>query len=270
MSEKDKVSELISTATEIAGASVGGALGFLAGDPSLAALASGLGVGIAKGSKNILLDIANRTLSKREEMRIGTMAAYSLDKVRIYIEEGKQPRNDGFFNEREDNRSNADEIFEGILLKAKNEHEEKKMKILANIFANISFMSELSVGEANHLIQIASNLTYRKMCILALLERKDNISDIHLRDQAYSEGGINVHRDFDTMCIAEEIFEMANLGLIICRDDDTEIEKLFMRAWIDVAPNKLSLTRLGKRYYDVMGIDDISKDDIREIARYLS
>ena len=109
MSEKDKINGLISTGTEIAGASVGGAIGFLAGGPALAAGAGALGVIIAKGSQKILTDIANRNLSKREEARVGATAAYSLDKVKTYIEEGKQPRDDDFFNEIKYNRSNAEE-----------------------------------------------------------------------------------------------------------------------------------------------------------------
>jgi hypothetical protein len=48
---KDKVESLISAGSDIAGAAVGGALGFIAGGPTAAAGAGMVGTGLAKNAR---------------------------------------------------------------------------------------------------------------------------------------------------------------------------------------------------------------------------
>jgi len=266
-SDKEKVEALISNGSEIAGAAIGGAVGFLAGGPVAAAAGGALAVGISKGIGKLLSDIANRNLSKRERIRVGATVAFALAKIKSYLDSGRIPRDDGFFGDKGNKRSNAEEIFEGVLLKSKNEHEEKKAKILGNIFANIAFWPGFSVGEANHLLQIAGNLTYRKMCILSLIERKTQIQGIKLREDEYR--GFKGQILYESISILQEIYEMYNLGMIACKSKSSEGHEALL-GWTDVAPNRLLLTPMGKRYYKVMGLQDIPKKDIKEVARYLS
>ncbi len=42
-----------------------------------------------------------------------------------------------------------------------------------------------------------------------------------------------------------------------------------MVEWTDVAPNRLLLTSMGERYYEVMGLQDIPKEDVKEVAKHL-
>ena len=42
-----------------------------------------------------------------------------------------------------------------------------------------------------------------------------------------------------------------------------------MTEWNDICPNTLELTQMGERYYQVMGLDDVPEEDIREVAAYL-
>ena len=167
--QNDTANQLITTGAEIAGAAVGGALGFLAGGPIPAAGAEVIGVVIAKGATRLLTDYANRRLSRREQIRVGAAAAFALAAIRERLENGEKPREDGFFSEETKGRSSAEEIFEGVLQKSKNEHQEKKIKLLGNFFANVAFSPDVSVSEANHLLRIAESLTYRQMCLLAML-----------------------------------------------------------------------------------------------------
>lgn len=267
-SSKEKIESFISTGSELAGTATGGAIGFLAGGAAGAAIGGVLGVIISKGAIRLLSDFADRFLSKREKIRVGATAAFALAKIKLYLDAGHKPRNDRFFNNKEGERSNAEEIFEGVLLKAKNEHEEKKAKILGNIFANLAFLKGFSVGEANHLLQIAGNLTYRKMCILSLIERKTQIQGIKLKENSYRE--LKGERIFyETISILQETYEIYNLGLIACKIKSSQGYEALL-GWTDIAPNRLLLTSIGKRYYKVMGLQDIPEEDIKEVAKYLS
>jgi hypothetical protein len=261
---RNKVKSLISLGSEIAGAVSGEAVAFLT---------RGIGGAAAGGAVKVLVskslsDIANRVLSNREKVRIGATAAFALAKIELYRAAGYKPREDGFFGGEEKGRSDAEEIFEGVLLKAKNEHEEKKARILGNIFANIAFSAGFSLGEANHLLRIAESLTYRQMCTLSLIERKHQIQEVNLREDSYREyKGEKVF--YETISILQEAYELYNLGLIACKNKSgTGYEA--MLGWTDPAPNRLELTPMGKRYYEIMGLEGIAEEEIREVAQYLS
>lgn len=278
--DKDKIKSLITTGTEIAGNVTGGAITFLTEGLGGVALGGSLGVVISK----ILSDITNRLLSNREQVRVGATATYAITKVKARLNSGDELRNDGFFEDKGEGRTDADEIFEGVLLKAKNEHEEKKASILGNIFANTAFFPGFSVGEANHLLQIAENLTYRKMCILSLIKRKDEIQGIKLREESYVEDIRDEKKVLwtrprdeiipeETMSMLQEAYEISNLGLIVCKDkSDVVVKESYweLLGWSDIVPDGLELTEMGKRYYQVMGLDDIPKQEIREVAKFLS
>ena len=214
--DKDKVKSLLSKGSQITGASAGGTAGFLLGGPVGAALGGPLGLVFT----NILSEMANRVLSNREEIRVGATARFALTKIKSRIKCGNKLRNDGFFEEKKKGRTDAEEIFEGVLLKAKNEHEEKKTKILGNIFANVAFFPSFSVGEANHLLRIAENLTYREMCILSLIRRKHEIGGIRLSSdwlgEEYLTGEASLGYSVEKASVLQQAYELCNYGLAFC------------------------------------------------------
>lgn len=276
--KKDKVKSIISAGSAIAGSTAGGAISYLLGDMGGAAIGPALGILISTG----LSDIANRLLSTREQARVGATAAYAIERIKSRIDSEDKLRNDGFFESEGNTRSDAEEIFEGVLLKAKNEHEEKKTRILGNIFANMAFFPGFSVGEANHLLRIAENLTYREMCILSLIKRKEKIPEIKLREDSYVDDIRDEKKLYgrsqygsissETMSMLQEAYEISNLGLIVCKVKRDEIGDAYwaLLGWADIVPDDLEFTDMGERYYQVMGLDDIPEQDIREVARYLS
>lgn len=261
MSEDKKAYELIAKGGIIAGGFIGEALAFFAIDPITAGAAGAIGAIIP-----ILTDITNRVLSKREEIRVGATAAFALVRINSYLKAGHKPRQDGFFDNKDGARSDAQEIFEGVLLKAKNEHEEKKARILGNIFANVAFWPGFSVGEANHVLQITNNSTYRQLCAVAFIEKKGQLLDIKLREKTYRE--ISESIKYETISILQEIYDMHSLGLIYCKGESGSGREL-LRDAEDLIPSRLALDFLGRRYYRVMELVDIPDDDLKDIARHL-
>lgn len=262
---KDKVKELLESGKELVGPTIGGGvgglLGFLAAGPDGAVAGGALGSVVEK----LIGDVATRHLSKRESIRVGGATIFVISKIKEKLEQGAILRNDGFFEKKEKDRSDAEEIFEGVLLKAKNEHEEKKAKILSNIFANIAFSPGFSVGESNHVLQIAEKLTYEQMCILSLIERKNEIQGFSLKEGEYL---LNTVVSYKTISLLQQILEMYNSGLVRCKDHSGGF--VILLEFTDVVPGRLLLSQMGKKYFDIMDLRDIPGEDIRDIGKYLT
>jgi hypothetical protein len=224
-------------------------------------LLGGLGSGISK----LLVDVTERQLSKRELTRMGATTAVAITKINENIESGKEIRKDDFFTSSNYQRSSAEEIFEGVLIKAKNEHEERKIRLLGNIFANDAFMPKISVGEVNHIIKMIDNLTYRQLCTLSLIFRKKSLS-IELESIDYSEFGNEKFLSFlspTSISLRQEIYQMYQLGLI-------DMEDTALLSWGYIIPERLNLTELGNRCYEIMGLYEILDNEIKSLARVLS
>lgn len=265
--QKDQANEIIETGADLAGASIGGALGFLAAGPAGAAGAGVVGVVIARGAKKLLGDLAYRQMSHREAERIGATAAIALDTIKKKLEAGESPRNDGFFDENDGRRSSAEEILEGTLQKSKNEHEEKKIKFLGKFFANLAFSPSVSVGEANHYLNIINSLSYRQLCILALILAKNHLSPpAILRGQDYrnNAGGLS----FEIISLLQEVFFLYNDGLISCKNLDGSGYTALL-GWYDSIPNNLELTEMGTRLAVLLEMPVVDNADFNHIISLL-
>lgn len=264
--KENKVKDLISVGTELAGSAAGGAIGFLVGGLPGAAGGNALGVAIAKSTGKLLSDFVDRSLSERERVRVGGTAALAISTIQEFLESGYKPRNDGFFEEQGNQSSDAEEIFEGALLKSKNDHEEKKAKIYANIFAMVAFNSTISSGEANYILQKVATLTYRLMCFYSLILRKKQIQDIRLRSTNYRDS-INDISD-DTISLLQEIHPLYSSGWILINDELSGAT--IPMEWFGTVPSKLILTKIGNKYYETMKLQDIPEEDIIEVAKHLT
>lgn len=176
MKVNDKNKEIIvDTVTEYGGSAASSAVGAAIGGSiagSLGAVGGAMaGTAIEKIAKRIGKEIKERVLSKSEEKKIDTVYTASCKNISDKLNDGKQLRNDGFFEETDKNRSCAEEIFEGTLFATQRESEEKKIKYYARLYANIAFDKTISRPMANQLIKIAEQLTYRQIVILNVIGR---------------------------------------------------------------------------------------------------
>src|SRR6266511_3326365 len=110
--------ELIESGSEIAGAATGAAVGLVAGPLGVI---GGAALGAALG---------------RVLKHVGAAAAFAGAAIAIALETGRQPRDDGFFETREGgDRPAAEEILEGVLQKARDAYEERKLRLLGLLYA---------------------------------------------------------------------------------------------------------------------------------------
>jgi hypothetical protein len=172
---------LLSHGSKIAGAAVGGAVGSLTG-PAGTVAGAAVGAAVGEACVVVLDDIAQRVLSPREEQRVAGVAALAIDNIREQLL-WRQRRDDDFFEAKAGSPSPAEEVFEGVLLAAKQEHEQLKLPYLANFYSNLVFMPYIKKAEANFLLSIAEGLTYRQFCLLSLI---DQIASFKTRDEPWS------------------------------------------------------------------------------------
>lgn len=141
----------------------------IAGGPAGAIAGGVVGILIKYGTEEFL----DRFLTPKEVRRVGTSAEFIVKNINAKLEQGDK-LNEAFFETKEDGSSNAEEVFEGILLKAKNEYQEKKLKYVSSIFVNASFDETVSADNVNQVLAIADKLTYRQLCLISLIGKNVN------------------------------------------------------------------------------------------------
>jgi len=183
MNDSKKLSEFIGKGSEIAGSATGCLLGFIAGGPIGAAVGGAAAPIFTMGLKAIG-DYAQRVLSERESCRIAGVSALSINNIKERIDNGESLRSDSFFENDGFSNSSAYEIFEGMLLKARSDHEERKLPLYAHLFESVCFDPSISSDNANWIVQLLDNFTYRHFeilyCFIELNEESKWIAnDIH-------------------------------------------------------------------------------------------
>lgn len=258
MENKDKgnkIEDVIESASAMGGAIAGGMVGLVGGP-------AGVIVGVFAGSVvgNVLeragKEIKDRLLSKSEEKKIQTVYDLTREKIQKRMGEGKSVRNDGFFSN--DERSGADEVFEGLMFAAQKEAEEKKLPYMANLFSNIAFDKTISREEANQLIKVAQEVSYRQLVIMQIIIffqlgrntfGKLNPSPETPRETAY--GSVN---GYDNISILTEINDLYRKGIVHSSSIIFDVAS--------INPSQLILAGVGVQLYRLMELDKVPLDDI--------
>ncbi|EJG1861463.1 hypothetical protein BKF98_RS19720 [Vibrio parahaemolyticus] len=254
----DKKAGFIKIGGEIAGAAVAGALSVLADNMPGAALAGIAGVVMARTTA----ELADRSLSKRESIRAGGAAALAIDSIKSRLEAGEQLREDNFF-EQSTQRCAGDELFEGVMLAAKNSHEEKKVKLLSNLFSNIAFDESCSKEEANALIKLTEHLTYSQLVFLKIASGSEN--RYKMRTGGYLVGE---QVEWKTLNLLHQIKGLCERGLLI-QSNPAGGDTVMVLGITDISPSYLSLNYLGVRLSSMLNVNDIEESDAEDIAKCL-
>lgn len=235
---------------------IGGALGALGGPIGGAAGAAFSKVGV---------DIVKRTLSSREEKRVGDAFEYCKEKIIQNNTSGMELRNDGFFDPKVDEWSQASEILEGVLLKVKNEHEEKKNKYIAYIMANLCYrdFAYVSAMQANYFLKIADQLTYNQYCVLTLIGKNmDNKFDL----RNISSEGITGSEFVTTL---HSIRELESLGLVLQYENSQSSQPHAVLGIEDIIPAYTVLSDIGQIFFELTGLNEMPESEYKHIKDLL-
>lgn len=260
------ISKLVSPGISLIGEGAGGAiasvLGWYFGGPAGGAVvAIGKKLTVDQFAK-IGEDINNKTLSKRENARIGAVSLFAMNQIERNLENNLEVRTDGFFKRNPiSDRSDADEIFEGTLIAAKNEHEEKKLRFYGNLVANIAFHSEIDRYQANYLLRISEGLSYRQICLLAIFGKKANYN-------LYGGRSEDLFKDLNQneKIVYREVGELKLLNLLWSKNE------FLMGGGVvgNIVPANLEQTETGSVLNELMNLNEIEGADLKEIISILS
>ena len=130
---------------------------------------------LANSLKSIGQEFAERMLSQRENLRVGSALILAAEGIRKRLESGESVRDDGFFDKTATNYSNMDEAVESTLKKVMGTTEEPKIKFMANLIESVYFDSDLDMHTYRHILKHLEELTYRQLCIVKLFMNADQI-----------------------------------------------------------------------------------------------
>jgi hypothetical protein len=265
-SNANRATELIEGGADLAGASIGAAVG-LVGAPALVVGGAAAGVVASRMLRRMGSEIHQRLLGPRQRVRVGAAFAVAADAIATRLEAGEAPRSDGFFNSGPAGRPAAEEVLEGVLQAAGEAFEERKVPFLGKLYASVAFDPTVGRPQANFFIAVAERLTFRQLVLMAVISRRDAES------VAISAGGKDTP--------ASQIHFSEKLGL---EADDLERRGLIgngprgstprpgARAFVEAGGrpvSDLSLTGPGEQLHDLMGLQDISEDARQEVLKDL-
>jgi hypothetical protein len=116
--------------------------------------------------------IGSRLSPARESYRTNEALESAILQIASRLEGGAAPRDDGFFDEDSNKRSSAEERLEGVLLKARDQYEEKKLPYLGNFYANVNCSAAVLWTLANYFLKVANDLSYRQFALLAFIQKE--------------------------------------------------------------------------------------------------
>lgn len=252
----ERIKKLIGSGAEIVGGAVGGALGFLAGGPVGAAALGASGTAAAMALRHIGQEASERLLSPREQVRVGGVLAIVASEIGQRIASGEKVRDDGFFDQKDSGRSEAEEVAESILLKSQREPEEKKLPYMGHLLSSIAFAPHVSAHMAHQLSKAAEQLTYRQLCILKLAVVK----------QAYGLRRSNYlgHGTFTT-----DLYQVLYECLDLYRKAFLNFGGEVLFGPTDVEPSKMKVQALGEDLFNLMRLSKIPEKDLIPIAQQL-
>lgn len=260
---------LVSTGAAIAGGAIGAGISLAAGP--IGVIAGGaLSPLFSKIIERVAEEFSSRALADREEVKVGAVLSFALSRIEANLSDGRCLRQDDFFEKSLYGRSSATEILEGVMLASQREHEEKKIKHYGNLIAIIAFRSDITKEQANLLIKLGENLTYRQLCILSLVANKDSY---RLRAENRAEKD-DQGKPFSTLTSIEETFvlqEVSNLQIGRMLDFTSDLVLGRSIGGLEhIHPQTIHFMPIGNQLYKLMGLSDIATEDIDLIARLLS
>jgi|GEM_PF-1978819 len=252
----DSVEKWIGIGAETIGATVSGAIGYLS--PTIQGVLGAAvgGVAVSQGLEFVGKELHSRILSKREEKRISTAYYYLQERFNLNVSEGKSIRDDDFFDLIDDEYNKNTEILEGIMLVAQKCYQEKKVPFIANFYANLIFDKTIDSYQANSFLRLAESMSYRQFCLLAVYYYAADF-DLDKHNMAPVIRNVRVDTISELIALRDYVFLRTEIAI---KNDG--------RHYI-FPPENAYLTEYGKIFCELFGLNEISDDDLLEMAGHL-
>lgn len=206
------------------------------------------GAAIAPFITRFVIDMGQRGLSAMQSLRCNWVSARALHKSYEYDQQGKKLRDDSFMIENEGEQ--AVQIIEGLLLKAKDEYERKKVNYYANLLTNVCYHKRIIFEQAISITHLIEQLSYRQFTIIAYAY-KDNLATAGWEAKFKNFPQLSEYND-----LYSEILSLYNTAILY---------QVGIGATLGGTPYRLS--ELGKLIYEELDLQEIPESEVALIGK---
>ena len=234
---------------------VGAAIGLLGGPPG-AILGGFVGGAFSTAVKKLGVEMVNRSMGPREQARVGAVCALGAAEIVERINAGEKLREDGFFEEGEAGRSDAEEVWEGLLSKCQREASERKLPYMGHLFAGLAFYESIGLDLAHQIISEAERLSYRQLCILRVCAVRESFD---LRSEPYGQREVALSADVYQVLL--ECFDLCNRALLGSLSPVLTVPQ--------IVPGAIRVQGIGAVIHNLMKLDLVPQEDLSAVAERL-
>lgn len=258
-----KISDIAIEATSVI---VGTGTAYKAGDPSA-------GYAVSDFLNNHLRNLLSHFSSQRQSKRLTDVTKFSINEIIRKLENGEKLRDDEFFDTKID-RSDAEEVLEAVLHKAKDEPEEKKIPYIGGLYVSACFDSHIDSSTLHFLCKESDNLTYRQLCIIKIA---NEIEKMKYPLRSISVEGFNRNKKpddtpyvlpTDKLLILTECVSLCTKEYITAQI--SHLHNVTAETWYVIVPKTIQPLPTGKLIYEHMKLKSIPAEDVNPIVYLLS
>ena len=235
-------------------------------------LAGPLGIVAGAAVASVLNEAVKSALDRAATQRAVTVLTLASKRICADRESGKQLRMDGFFDDSVSGRSAAEEVLEQIVQAAQQEPEERKVPVMANLYANIAFREDVDRAMASLFVRTAEQLSYRQLCLLSVFMDRGSH---HLRTSDYINAGDREQESAIDLAsrlggVLEEAYDLFTRGLLDGVDGAMGLRLDSHPSPIYICPAKMKVQGTGSWLYALMGLATLPPNDLDELVELLS
>ncbi|MDQ5808113.1 MAG: hypothetical protein M3320_05495 [Actinomycetota bacterium] len=197
----------------------------------------------------------------------------AFQEIEARLAANEQPRQDGFFEagaERE--RPAAEELLEGVLLRAGDSYEQKRVPFLGRLYASVAFRDDVSPAYGHYLLRVADRLSYRQLALLALFADEEHRDALRRMDRHLSEARGERATPPEPATLAE-LNQLGNDNLLGFRQQGGWVAHFaavieggsFAGSYRNTAPTPLAQT-----LFEVMGLAKIPRAEVHGLMQELA
>ncbi|SDP58670.1 hypothetical protein SAMN05660199_04300 [Klenkia soli] len=205
-------------------------------------------------------DLGGGALPQREAARAGAALAFAVEHGVSLSRRERHVRSDGFFAERAGGRVAAREVGEGVLLAARAAADERRVRHLGYLLAEVVFSPDVDAALAERALLVARDLTWRQWALLAAVGRRERsplpLVPVPVDPRAWSTWGA-----------LEDLVGLQEAGLL---DPPVAVPRPGGAAQPRLRPADLRLTRRGVLLHRLLALDFVRADDVDAALSALS
>jgi hypothetical protein len=187
-----------------------------------------------------------------ERARAGAVLAFAAELSVTRAHQGRGVRTDGFFSVSTAARSAAERLVEDVVQAARRTTEERRVRHLGYLVAEVAVSADLDVALASRALQLAESCSWRQLVFLAAVGRRDRsplpMSPLDDEPRAWRAWGAR-----------EDVADLQRAGLLDPPPAVIRPGAVHPR----LRPADLRLTRRGVLVHRLLALDFVREDDVQ-------